>query len=379
MLNVIFYFSLLLITYSSFSQKQIPVNGKFHEHFDNGNIKSEAVYKDGVRVGVYKEYYESGKLSSQKILNQEGVYTGRGRGFFESGQLKFEDKPKPNGDFVQTGYYKSGKKHFEVDYKKPEGKSWYIKTGRYIKFYESGQLYSKGQYIRWEMRGLWNSFYETGEKAWEIDYTNKEKHIIYTEYFKNGNVKTEGFVRGVVKEGIESRYDISGNLIWKGKYDNDRFHGKWEKINHEGKVEGYIKYAKGEKVTSKLVNEVIVPTDVPVLTMEEAAIFKGCQCIALRSERRACFSKRLDDILINKFNTNIGVSLGLKGAQQIQTNFSVDKEGNIIDINVDSDYEDLRQEAKRVLNLIPKMVRPGVQFGNRIKMTFTKPITFVIE
>lgn len=111
--------------------------------------------------------------------------------------------------------------------------------------------------------------------------------------------------------------------------------------------------------------------------LEEAPLFPGCS--GTNEERKVCFSNKISKYINRKFNTELAFELGLKpGIQKIYTQFKIDKNGNIIDVQARSPYKELQLEAIRVINLLPKM-EPGKQQGNPVKVRYSIPIVFKVE
>ncbi len=95
-------------------------------------------------------------------------------------------------------------------------------------------------------------------------------------------------------------------------------------------------------------------------------------------EKKAYFSDRIQEIVKENFNQNIGDSTGLKGKQRIFTQFKINETGDVENIKVRAPHPLFEAEAKRVINLLPKF-KPGNQRGKAISMVYNLPITFVIE
>ncbi|WP_299097198.1 energy transducer TonB [uncultured Winogradskyella sp.] len=95
-------------------------------------------------------------------------------------------------------------------------------------------------------------------------------------------------------------------------------------------------------------------------------------------EKKTYFSDRIQEIVKENFNQNIGDSTGLKGRQRIFTQFTINETGEVENIKVRAPHPLFEAEAKRVINLLPKF-KPGNQRGKAISMVHNLPITFVIE
>lgn len=62
-----------------FIYKNDKINGKFEEHFHNGNMKREGTYYNSFKVGDWKEYHMNGNLSfeySFQISKNDSIFNG---------------------------------------------------------------------------------------------------------------------------------------------------------------------------------------------------------------------------------------------------------------------------------------------------------------
>ena len=78
------------------------------------------------------------------------------------------------------------------------------------------------------------------------------------------------------------------------------------------------------------------------------------------------------------FNTGLANDLKLSGFQRITSAFTIDKNGDIINIRVRGTHPQLEEEAIRVINLLPKM-EPGRQNGKAVSVSYLLPIIFKVQ
>ena len=79
-----------------------------------------------------------------------------------------------------------------------------------------------------------------------------------------------------------------------------------------------------------------------------------------------------------KFNADLAGDLGLSGKQKIYVQFKITKTGGIQIIGARAPHKKLEKEARRVVNLLPKM-QPGKQRGRPVNVTYMLPITFDVQ
>lgn len=225
----------------------------FKSYYDDGSVKSEGTYRDGVPEGVFREFAEDGKITGAKIykdgiLTREGLYDERNK---EQGPWK---EFFPNGQLKGIGEYKDGMRIGEWNFNHPNGKQ--EQKGRYDK---------KGK-----AQGTWKWFYETGKLLREEVYLNDVRDGIMVEYSDSGNVITKGrYIDGLKedewiyelgdykeignykagrRDGIWKHYYVpSGKLRFEGNYIDDNPDGKHTYYYPNGKVQQTGKYIVGRK------------------------------------------------------------------------------------------------------------------------------------
>lgn len=118
--------------------------------------------------------------------------------------------------------------------------------------------------------------------------------------------------------------------------------------------------------------------DVPFLVIEDVPVFPGCK--GNNAELRACFSSQISKFVSKKFNVDLASDLGLASGsiQRIFVLFKIDKNGNITDIRARAPHKKLKEEAIRVIKLLPKMT-PGKQRGRAVGVRYGLPIVFRVE
>ncbi|MBS1635170.1 MAG: hypothetical protein JST26_04550 [Bacteroidetes bacterium] len=172
---------LLFITIHINAQKVV-------EKYPNGKVLSEINYKDSLKDGISKYYFESGKI--QLIVE------------YKKGELAGTIKE----------FYETGAKFMEIDAKTLQAKI----------YSQDGISYYKGKYENTDfiMNGLWED--------WNIKYNYKRftwtfvdgyKTGPYTAFRKNGTIEATGhYIHGTLTDTLKL-YDEKGGLqemqIWK--------------------------------------------------------------------------------------------------------------------------------------------------------------------
>ena len=124
-----------------------------------------------------------------------------------------------------------------------------------------------------------------------------------------------------------------------------------------------------------------VPEDIAPVSyefIEIVPVYPGCEKYTTNDKRKKCMSEKITKLINKKFNTGLGVEYNLSGRQKISTQFTIDKNGNVTNIEVRAPHAGLEAEAKRVINKIPHM-QPGLQSKVPVGVIYTLPIVFDIQ
>ncbi|MDB9874127.1 energy transducer TonB, partial [Flavobacteriaceae bacterium] len=103
----------------------------------------------------------------------------------------------------------------------------------------------------------------------------------------------------------------------------------------------------------------------------------GCEK-GSNAKKRKCMSDKITKFVQKKFNTDLAGDLGLTGKQRISVIFKIDKNGNVSGVRSRAPHPRLEKEAARVVGLLPKM-KPGRQRGKAVVVSYTLPITFLVQ
>ena len=123
-------------------------------------------------------------------------------------------------------------------------------------------------------------------------------------------------------------------------------------------------------------NEPVEP--VPFEFIEDVPIFPGCEALTDNEERKACMSENISRFIGKRFNTGLGEDLGLSGINRVTVMFEIDKNGEVKNVQARGPHKLLEEEAKRVIQLLPKM-KPGKQRGKPVPVRYNIPINFKVQ
>lgn len=110
--------------------------------------------------------------------------------------------------------------------------------------------------------------------------------------------------------------------------------------------------------------------------IEQVPLYPGCETLTANEERKRCMRDKVSKFVNRSFNISVADSLK-SGLHKIVVNFEIDNNGEIAHIEAKAAYSELKEEAKRVIQLLPKM-QPGKHEGETVGVSFELPISFRI-
>lgn len=151
----------------------------------------------------------------------------------------------------------------------------------------------------------------------------------------------------------------------------------------EGEEDKFESTESSQEDIIEVVDIVEAPTDdpiepVPFTLIEDVPIFPGCEGLDSNEERKKCMSEKITQFVNKRFDRDLGSEAGLKGVNRVNVIFKIDTEGNIIDVQSRAPHPLLEEEAKRVINDLPKM-QPGKQRGKPVPVSYGLPIIFRVQ
>ncbi len=117
--------------------------------------------------------------------------------------------------------------------------------------------------------------------------------------------------------------------------------------------------------------------DIPFAVIEEVPVFPGCQTLVSNEQRKKCTSEKITKFVSENYDATLGKKHGLEGINRVYVQFKINKEGIVEVVGARAPHLALKEEAERVVNLIPKMT-PGKQKGEEVGVLYTLPITFKV-
>jgi len=119
--------------------------------------------------------------------------------------------------------------------------------------------------------------------------------------------------------------------------------------------------------------------EVPFGTVEHVPVYPGCEHLKENVDLKNCMSDKVARFVSKKIKKRVLSSNLSNGKKRIFVGFKINTSGEIIDIQVRGPSRTAEREAKRVINLLPKMVSPGIVEGQPVIVPYSLPIIFEVK
>ncbi|MDT0295854.1 M56 family metallopeptidase [Mesonia ostreae] len=117
---------------------------------------------------------------------------------------------------------------------------------------------------------------------------------------------------------------------------------------------------------------------IPFTAIELVPAYPGCDQSLSNDEIKKCTSDKIKEFVNANFNTKAVEDFAQDGVNRIYVRFTIDKDGNVKDVDSRASNPKLSEEAERVVNSLPKM-QPGMQDGKAVGVLYSLPIIFQIN
>jgi len=232
------------------------IDGYFVDYYRKGNIFKHGWVKDGESVGLWEYFYRNGTLKSTKYFI-EGEQHGDVVYYNEKGKLSeithyfygnYEGVSTYDTLGNESAYYPLVDGSAVSEYKDVNGKPTVTKTykgtesnGERISYYGNGKIRSKGEVIDDNYAGNWKWYSREGQLTTEGSYILGRKEGEWKWYYDDGKLKlVKNYVKGNL-EGTVVRYYENGKKTSEKKYRIDQRHGEFRYYDETGELL-YIRY-----------------------------------------------------------------------------------------------------------------------------------------
>jgi antitoxin component YwqK of YwqJK toxin-antitoxin module len=202
--------------------RNVPVPDSAIEYFDGVIVAKGAVDSVRNRIGLWNEYHHTGEFKAKGVY-KEGNRTGDWEFFYASGKIEQKGKydKKGRAQGVWRWFYESGKLMREENYVNGG------REGEMTDYDEEGNIVLKGNFVDNKKEGRW--VYETKDYKEFGNYVNDEPDSIWKSFYMPGKTKYfEGRFQAGVPEGIHAGYHPNGARKYVGNYVSGMKDGDWK-------------------------------------------------------------------------------------------------------------------------------------------------------
>ncbi len=207
--------------------------GVWKQYFPSGKVKSEIEFKNGRPSGTFKTFYENGQVEEEGVW-KNNAYTGGFKRYYENGVVAQE-----------KNFNAAGKTEGKVTYNYPNGKPELVfnstngqEDGKLTRYYNNGSIKEETTFAAGKANDATRKDYKIVGKEEDLSkYEAKAKVATTPDNLTTNDPKKE------IKDGYQKLYDDQKRLVQDGKFLGGKLvDGKWYKYDKNGlilKVEIY--------------------------------------------------------------------------------------------------------------------------------------------
>jgi len=194
----------------------------------------------------------------------------------------------------------------------------------------------------------------------------------------------EGFeiapVDYIIEENIQKKVEKQTVKTQRTSLENPKIIDNEEEVLIETVIdtEPVVVDAAPEVDDINVIEDPVVVDKMPVGVVKVLPVFPGCEKFKDKKKQFACFSKRIGLFVNKRFETDVAAENNLTGRQRISVTFTIDKNGEVVDVKAMARHPELIKEAIKAVNLLPKMT-PAKHDGRNVSVTYALPIIFKVE
>ncbi len=194
---------------------------------------------NGLRHGLWKKQQPNGKLMYEGSF-RDGKPVGEWKRFHAGGQVKAIINYKVDSDSAFSQLFdEAGKKVAEGNYVNQ------VKEGNWVYFSGTRKI-AEEQFKLGLKNGVSKKYYDTGELMEKADWVNNMQEGNYQIYFKTGEPYLQCKMNLNQRNGLCLVHSQKGKLEMEANYINNLRHGEWKYYDESGKFLYSLKYNNGE-------------------------------------------------------------------------------------------------------------------------------------
>lgn len=208
--------------------RNIPVPDSCIEYIDGTLVAKGACDSVRNRIGLWTEYHNTGEFKG-KGTYKEGNRTGDWEFFFTNGKLEQKGKFDKKGRTQGVWKWYYESAQLMREELFVNGK----REGELKDYDENGKIILQGIYVENKQEGLW--VYETPDYKEIGNYLNDEPDSLWQSYYMPGKIKRfEGRFQNGDPVGIHTLYYLNGKKMYSGNYVSGMKDGDWKYYDELG-------------------------------------------------------------------------------------------------------------------------------------------------
>jgi antitoxin component YwqK of YwqJK toxin-antitoxin module len=168
----------------------VPFTGTAYTPLPNGDTQTVVTYKNGILDGEVVSWYAKDHKQVEGLFDK-GQKTGVWKLYFESGKVK-----------RATTYSNN------------------IEDGEETFWFENGNVEKKGTYSEGKLNGKYAWYYENGQKKQEGFFSAGSEDSTWSEWYETGKQKMIGHLTSLERNGDWTYWDEQGNITIKKNYQH---------------------------------------------------------------------------------------------------------------------------------------------------------------
>ncbi len=239
--------------------------GVWKEFYEDGKVNIEKGFKNNELDGYYKKYdqkgnliltlrYRNGIIVEENAVDDQDEIEIR-KEYDNEGNLKFSGPYKINtpigihreyskdGEVIKSKIYDNNGNVISVGIVNEKGE----KQGSWKNYYTKEKLFSEGQYVNNKKTGTWKYYHKNGGIEQTGKYRNGNPDELWKWYDNKGNlIKEEEYFNGK-RDGVYIEYSDNGDIISEGYFLDGEMDGAWRtRVGDHSEVGKYIVGLKNE-------------------------------------------------------------------------------------------------------------------------------------
>ena len=190
--------------------------GYWKKSYPDTTLMYVGYFSDGLPVGIFKRYYENGKIMAVMNHDKDGIHA-------------FAELYYQNNTLAAKGPY----------YSQAKDSIW-----NYYSYY-TGTLMYKENYVRGNKEGYSYIYYPSGALAEVQTWKDNLRTGKWIQYYEDSTLRQEYEYLNGDLHGRYALYNIHGTTIIEGEYLSGSMDGSWYYYNEKGQLEYELTYRNG--------------------------------------------------------------------------------------------------------------------------------------